>query len=71
MDDEGNVIINNSGKEKKDDDYDDWEICEGEEVMSINMDNEKYQDDFLKEFEIIENYDDNNQEVTKSKKIEI
>jgi serine/threonine protein kinase len=69
LDDEGNVIIAN--KEKKDDDYDDWEICEGEEVMSINMDNEKYQDDFLKDFEIIDNYDDNNQEITKSKKIEI
>ena len=28
-------------------------------------------DDFLKDFEIIDNYDDNNQEITKSKKIEI
>ena len=59
-------------EEKKDEDeFDDWVFYNGEEVVSVNLGDNKYQEDLLNEYEIIENYDENNGEVATSKKIEV
>lgn len=70
--DDDNLKINDKGDEKKEDDeFGDWEIYNGEEAVSVNLDDNKYQEDLLNEYEIIDNYEENANEVATSKKIEI
>ena len=70
--DDDNLKINDKGDEKKEDDeFGDWEIYNGEDVVSVNCDDNKYQEDLLNEYEIIDNYEENANEVATSKKIEI
>ena len=72
MDDDNNLKINDKDDEKKEDDeFGDWEIYNGEEAVSVNLDDNKYQEDLLNEYEIIDNYEENDNEVATSKKIEI
>ena len=73
--DNNNLKINdNSAKDKKEekieDEYSDWVFYKEEEAESIVNDTD-YQKDLLDEYEIIENYDENDQQVATSKKIEV
>lgn len=73
--DNNNLKINdNSSKdnkeEKVEDEYSDWVFYKEEEAESIVNDTD-YQKDLLDEYEIIENYDENDQQVATSKKIEV
>ena len=52
------------------DDFDDWEIYNGEEAVSVNLNDDKYQE-LLDEYEIIDTYDEKDNKVETSKKIEI
>ena len=73
--DNNNLKINdNSAKDNKEekieDEYSDWVFYKEEEAESIVNDTD-YQKDLLDEYEIIENYDENDQQVATSKKIEV
>ena len=73
--DNNNLKINdNSSKdnkeEKVEDEYSDWVFYKEEQAESIVNDDD-YQKDLLDEYEIIENYDENDQKVATSKKIEV
>ena len=62
---------NDKKKENDKNDLDDWEICTGEEAVSVNLNkNDNYQD-LLNEYEIIDTYDEKDNKVETSKKIEI
>lgn len=75
LEDDNLKINDTKDKEKEgkkdEDEFDDWVFYNGEEVVSVNLDDNKYQEDLLNEYEIIENYDENNGEVATSKKIEV
>ena len=70
--DDNNLKINNEAKndEKSNkDEFDDWEIYNGEEVVSV-LNDDNYQD-LINEYEIIDTYDEKDNKVETSKKIEI
>ena len=70
--DDDNLKINNEAKndEKSNkDEFDDWEIYNGEEVVSV-LNDDNYQD-LLNDYEIIDTYDEKDNKVETSKKIEI
>ena len=70
--DDDNLKINNEAKndEKSNkDEFDDWEIYTGEEVVSV-LNDDNYQD-LINEYEIIDAYDEKDNKVETSKKIEI
>ena len=58
-------------KEEKKDDLDDWELLDGEDTVSVNLNDNKYQDDILNEYEIIDTYDEKDEKVEVSKKVEV
>lgn len=73
--DNNNLKINDNNvkdnkEEKIEDEYSDWVFYKEEEAESIVNDTD-YQKDLLDEYEIIENYDENDQQVATSKKIEV
>jgi len=68
--DNNNLKINDNKEEKIEDEYSDWVFYKEEEAESIVNDTD-YQKDLLDEYEIIENYDENDQQVATSKKIEV
>lgn len=61
---------NDNKEEKVEDEYSDWVFYKEEQAESIVNDVD-YQKDLLDEYEIIENYDENDQQVATSKKIEV
>ena len=69
----GNLKIEDSkiNEEDKKDEFDDWVFYNGEDVVSVNLEDNKYQDDILDEYEIIESFDEKNDKVETSKKIEV
>ena len=69
----GNLKIEDSkiNEEDKKDEFDDWVFYNGEDVVSVNLEDNKYQDDILDEYEIRESFDEKNDKVETSKKIEV
>lgn len=74
--DNNNLKINdndnsaNNKEENIEDEYSDWVFYKEEQAESIVNDVD-YQKDLLDEYEIIENYDENDQKIATSKKIEV
>ena len=69
-----NLKINDTQEKKDDDDDDefkDWEVFTGEQALSINLGDKNDQKNLLDEYEIIEKYDEKENEVVQSKKVEV
>ena len=75
-----NLKINEEKDDKNEEDdlFDikkDWVIYDGEETLSVNLNDNskdnKDQNDFINDYEIIENFDENEENVATSKKVEV
>ena len=70
-----NLKIENSEKKEKQenekDEFDDWVFYNGEEETVSIVNDDNYQKDLLDEYEVIDNYDENEQQVATSKKVEV
>ena len=69
--------INEQSNDRNDeDDFDlddikkEWVIYDREETLSVNLNENKEQNDVFNDYEIIENFDENEQNVATSKKVE-
>ena len=67
---EDNKVNEENGENKKDE-FEDWVFYNGEDVISINLEDNSYQKDVLDDYEIIESFDEKNDKVETSKKIEV
>ena len=70
--------INEQSNDRNDeDDFDlddikkEWVIYDREETLSVNLNENKEQNDVFNDYEIIENFDENEQNVATSKKVEV
>ena len=63
--------VNEENEENKKDEFEDWVFYNGEDVISINLEDNSYQKDVLDDYEIIESFDEKNDKVETSKKIEV
>ena len=69
---EDSKINEENKKEEEKNDIDDWIILgEGEDTVSVNLNDNKYQQDVLDEYEIIDIYDEKDEKVETSKKVEV
>ena len=73
----GNLKIDDSKvneenkKEEAKEDIDEWIVLGDDDAVSINLNDEKYQKDLLDEYEIIDTYDEQDEKVETSKKVEV
>ena len=79
--DNGNLQIDDSKQneekkdekkeEEKEDDLEDWVLLGEDDTVSVNLNDNKYQEDLLNEYEIIDTYDENDEQIEVSKKVEV
>ena len=75
--DSGNLKIDDSKgneenkKEETKEDIDEWIVLGDDDAVSINLNDEKYQKDLLDEYEIIDTFDEQDEKVETSKKVEV